>query len=99
MTGDRPLPTALRTGLAWLAGGEDPARKAYEGDDSGKPPGEVEEPSLARLFPDFDHLGQAEGFAAASLRLYAPYRQWLDECTTVQAWEAHDDGEGDSDDD
>jgi exodeoxyribonuclease V gamma subunit len=99
MAGDRPLPTALRTGLAWLTDGEDKARKVYEGDDSAKSPGEVEEPSLARLFPDFDRLGQAEGFAAASLRLYVPYRQWLDDCTTVQAWDAHDDGEGDSDDD
>jgi exodeoxyribonuclease V gamma subunit len=98
LAGDRPLPTALRTGLAWLAGGEDKARTAYEGAEGGRSTGEVEDPCLARLFPDFDRLSSAEGFAAATLRLYSPYRQWLDTCTSVQSW-GIDDESADTDED
>ena len=98
LAGDRPIPAALRTGLAWLAGGEDKARTAYEGAEGGRSTGEVEDPCLARLFPDFDRLSSAEGYAITNLRLYGPYRQWLDTCTSVQFW-GIDDESADTDED
>ncbi|UPG84735.1 exodeoxyribonuclease V subunit gamma [Luteibacter aegosomatis] len=72
----RPLPVAVRTALAWLAGDVDDAprraRAAYEG-LSDRMRGEVDgDPYLARAWPDFDALAGA-GFAEH----LAPYRDFL----------------------
>jgi len=84
LTGQRPLPTAVLTGLAFLA---DPgaARKAYEGSDHGGPMGEGREACLARLYPDYATLVADTGFASSTRRLYAPYREWLDAHVRVDA--------------
>ncbi|MEN9630775.1 MAG: hypothetical protein RJA10_4003, partial [Pseudomonadota bacterium] len=95
LTGDEPLPTAVRTGLAWL---QEPAtaRSAYQGGNGPEaPPGEGREPCLARLFPDFDALASHPGFADASRRLYGPYAEWLSTQVTVQALATESAGDGD----
>jgi exodeoxyribonuclease V gamma subunit len=76
LCGSQPLPTAVRTGLAWL---DDPAtaEPAYDGSGFGSTPGEGSEACLARLYPDYATLSAQPGFAAASARLYAPYAAWL----------------------
>ncbi|MFM2121114.1 MAG: hypothetical protein RL722_2582, partial [Pseudomonadota bacterium] len=71
----RPLPLACRTALAALEG--DDAETAYEGaDHAGALPGEVEEPCLARLYPDFDSLSADGRFAALAEQLYRPLLEW-----------------------
>ncbi|MEO8859410.1 MAG: exodeoxyribonuclease V subunit gamma [Burkholderiaceae bacterium] len=84
LSGNAPLPTALLTGLAVL---EDPskARQAYEGSDFGGYSGEGNEACLARLFPDFATLSAQANFEAATLRLYAPYKAWLDQHVDIVA--------------
>ncbi len=72
--GHEPLPTALKTGLAWLADPDD-AQKAYEG--GYRQAGEVGEPCLARLYPDFATLAAQPDFEGATRRLYQPFQQWL----------------------
>ena len=74
LSGDRPTPTALKTGLARLEGAETP-RVVFEG----RPmqPGEGAQACLARLYPDYDHLAQEPEFEAASRLLYAAYAAWL----------------------
>ena len=83
LQGDRPLPTAVRTGIAWLSRPAD-ARAVYEGVFRSPVPGEGREACLARLFPDFESLLAQPAFDAASRRLYEPYRQWLDTQATVE---------------
>jgi exodeoxyribonuclease V gamma subunit len=72
---DEPLPTALRTGLAWLA---EPGKAAGVYDGSQDRPGERREPCLARLFPDYEALSAQPRFEAATRCLYADYAAWLD---------------------
>ena len=79
MAADEPWPTAVRTGLAWLA---DPpsAAKVYDGETGQggeRPWREAEEPCLARFFPDFDALQASPHFADLTERLYAPLRHAL----------------------
>ena len=78
LTGDAPLPTAVKTGLALLKSA-DAAASMYDGSayGAGAPRGEGQEPCLARLFPDFKTLAAQPGFAAASGRLYGPLSDWL----------------------
>jgi exodeoxyribonuclease V gamma subunit len=76
-----PLPTALRTGLAWLAGGADKARAVYDGAQQPSRFGEREDTCLARLFPDFDALAAQPGFDAATQRLYATFQTWAADLT------------------
>ena len=73
----KPLPVALKTGLAWLDGGDDRARMAYNGGGSGF--GENREECLARLYPDYDKLRAQPGFEAAAERLYDAFRRWAAE--------------------
>jgi exodeoxyribonuclease V gamma subunit len=80
--GDSPLPTAVKTGLAWLSKPES-ARAAYEGQFRSPVPGEGQEACLARIFPDFVSLAGHSDFDAATQRLYEPYRQWLADHVTV----------------
>ncbi len=79
---DRPVPTAVRTGLAWL---DDPgnAWKIFEGSNFG-PVGEGHEACLARLYPDFASLAGSAGFEAGTRRLYAAYRDWLAQQTVAE---------------
>jgi exodeoxyribonuclease V gamma subunit len=93
LTGPQPLPTALLTGLAWLADSAG-AAQVYEGSGysrgraaSGSGPGQGEggEACLARLFPDFASLSAQPGFSPATQRLYAPYAQWLTRRVRIEA--------------
>jgi exodeoxyribonuclease V gamma subunit len=84
LKGDAPLPTAVRTGLAFL---KDPAkaRTTYEGSDFGGPPGEGSEACLARLYPDYAALSGQAGFDAATRLLYGDYQVWLADHVIVTA--------------
>ncbi len=84
LKGDAPLPTAVRTGLAFL---KEPAkaRTTYEGSDFGGPPGEGSEACLARLYPDYAALSGQAGFETATRLLYGDYQAWLDDHVIVTA--------------
>lgn len=73
LRGDRPLPTALRCGLAQVSG-VGAVDTLYEGGAHAR--GEGEEPCLRRLYPDADALLADPGFATASERLYAGLVDW-----------------------
>ena len=96
LQGDEPLPTALRTGLAWL-GDPSRARAVYEGGDFAGPPGEGREACLARLYPDFSALAQQPAFESSTQRLYAAYRVWLGDCVALQPLPGQAAGEGGDD--
>jgi exodeoxyribonuclease V gamma subunit len=70
---NHPLPTACKTALALLGGGD--ARTAYDGgfDRSG----ERDDLCLARLWPDFSALAAEEAWADCSAELYGPLVAWL----------------------
>lgn len=85
--GPAPLPTAVRTGVAWLRQ-PDQAAAVFEGQFASPVPGEGKEPCLARLFPDYASLAADPGFAPASERLYAPYLHWLASHVSVQLTDA-----------
>ncbi|WP_026354208.1 exodeoxyribonuclease V subunit gamma [Massilia niastensis] len=70
---DRPLAVACRTALAHLAQGD--ARLAYDGGFELK--GEVDDPCLARLWPDFDALRAAGDWPATAVDLYGPLAHWI----------------------
>lgn len=78
---DAPLPLPLRTALAELEGAH--PQRCYEGGDHAH--GEVEEPCLARLYPDFEALSADGRFAELAERLYAPLRDWIAAHTAVRA--------------
>jgi exodeoxyribonuclease V gamma subunit len=83
LAGDRPLPTAVLTGLALLL---EPAkaRQAYEGGAQGHGVAEGREACLARLYPDFDALAADPTFEVDSRRLYGPYRAWLEQHVRIE---------------
>lgn len=68
-----PLPFAARTALAWVKEGD--AARAYEGGFN-SPFKEVDEPCLARIYPDFDVLSADGRFAHYASRLFAPLDEW-----------------------
>ena len=68
-----PLPLALRTGLALVAGGD--AAAAYEGGFQRE--GEVAEPCLARMYPDFDALTDDGRFEGLAQSVCGPLAQWV----------------------
>ena len=82
LEGPAPLPTAVKTGLA-LVNDSDPGR-AYEGDGYERR-GEVEDPCLARLYPDFESLTAAgsspadgvSSFEWWSRRLFTAFNEWV----------------------
>ena len=82
LAGDRPMPTAVRTGLAMLQDA-DRARATFEGSGFGGPPGEGREACLARLYPDFATLLEEPNFEPGSRELYAAYGTWLASHVTV----------------
>ena len=76
LRGPSPLPTAVRTGLAWLTDAAR-ARTVYDGAPGANTLHEGRDPCLARLYPDFATLAGDPAFAAATQRLYAPLREWI----------------------
>jgi exodeoxyribonuclease V gamma subunit len=70
---DGPWPTALKTGLAWLAEGRPAA--AYEGSQQQR--GEVDDPHLARLYPSWADLADEPRFVAVTTQLYGLLAAWL----------------------
>ncbi len=81
LAGAGPLPTAIKTGLAFLKD-SDPG-VAYEGNGY-EQRGEVEDPCLARLYPDYESLleagpspvDDAPSFAYWSQQLYGAFSAW-----------------------
>jgi exodeoxyribonuclease V gamma subunit len=72
---DRPLPVACKTALAHLAGGD--ARETYDG--GFEIDGEVLDPCLARLWPEFALLRAGGGWPMVAEALYGPLVAWLKE--------------------
>jgi exodeoxyribonuclease V gamma subunit len=81
LAGSAPLPTAIKTGLAFLKD-SDPG-VAYEGNGY-EQRGEVEDPCLARLYPDYESLldagpspvEDATSFVYWSQQLYGAFSAW-----------------------
>jgi exodeoxyribonuclease V gamma subunit len=76
---DRPLPVACKTALAHFAGGD--ARETYDG--GFEIDGEVTDPCLARLWPEFALLRAAGGWPLVAEALYGPLVAWLRDSVTV----------------
>ena len=76
---DRPLPVATKTALAHFAGGD--ARETYDG--GFEIDGEVSDPCLARLWPEFALLRAAGGWPVVAEALYGPLVAWLKDHVTV----------------
>jgi exodeoxyribonuclease V gamma subunit len=79
MTG--PLPLACRTALARAADAADVAA-VYDGGPYLH--GEVEEPCLARLYPDYEALTADGRFPALAERLYGPIVRWTRDRVSLQ---------------
>ena len=75
-----PLPLPLKTALAQLE--EKNASAHYEGGFMQS--GEVDEPCLARMFPDFETLTEDGRFEALAQQVYAPLLQWADQYVTAR---------------
>jgi len=80
---DHPLPVACKTALAQLTDGD--PRETYDGGFELR--GEVEDPCLARLWPEFALLRAAGGWPDVAEALYGPLVNWLDEGVTVTRFE------------
>ncbi|MBB1598497.1 exodeoxyribonuclease V subunit gamma [Variovorax sp. UMC13] len=76
----RPLPLAPLTALEWLAGGK--PEQAYEGGMFVG--GEVQEPCLARVYPDHEALRAGGEFEDLAEALFAPLRSWAETQVTVE---------------
>ena len=79
-----PLPLALRTGLALVTGKDAAAMAAaaaYEG--SYQIEGDVTEPCVGRVYPDFDALTEDGRFAGLAHSICGPLAEWV--TTHVQA--------------
>ncbi|QJE01673.1 exodeoxyribonuclease V subunit gamma [Massilia forsythiae] len=70
---DRPLEVACKTALAHLQGGD--ARETYDG--GFELDGEVIDPCLARLWPEFALLAASGGWPGVAQELYGPLADWL----------------------
>jgi exodeoxyribonuclease V gamma subunit len=68
-----PLPTACKTALALVCGGD--PRATYDGNY--QMTGERDDLCLARLWPDFAALAQDEAWEGCSRELYGPLAEWL----------------------
>jgi exodeoxyribonuclease V gamma subunit len=100
----QPLPVACRTALAWLAArehhpdkAEDAACTVYEGGHTHR--GEVQDPALARCFPDGAALLAGHDFDQWAQRLYEPLRLWAADRQQVQVLPLPDAAPGADDDD
>ncbi|ALK97813.1 exodeoxyribonuclease V subunit gamma [Massilia sp. WF1] len=76
---DRPLAVACKTALAQIAG-EDP-REVYDGGFELK--GEVDDPVLARLWPEFALLRASGDWPRTAEALYGPLAAWLRDSVNV----------------
>jgi exodeoxyribonuclease V gamma subunit len=78
---DGPMPTACKTALALLQGGD--ARSTYDG--GFQMTGECEDLCLARLWPDFASLEKEEAWPDCSRELYGPLLDWLQHGVAIEA--------------
>jgi len=79
-----PLPVAARTAIEYcVTQSEDDAAQVYEGGDPVR--GEVADPVLARLFPDFEALADDGRFASLANAIYAELVRWVDTHVTALA--------------
>jgi exodeoxyribonuclease V gamma subunit len=76
---DRPLAVACKTALAHLAGGD--PREVYDGGFEIN--GEVDDPCLARLWPEFAVLRAAGDWPRMAEALYGPLAAWLRDSVSV----------------
>jgi exodeoxyribonuclease V gamma subunit len=76
---NRPLPTACKTALALVQGGD--ARAVYDGGFDID--GERVDLCLARMWRDFSALSAQEDFDDISRALYGPLADWMEQCITV----------------
>lgn len=76
---DAPLPTACGTALALLSKGVTAACTAYDGPAFAVPGMRPEraEPTLARLWPDYQALAAESSHAEVSQSLYGPLLDWV----------------------
>jgi exodeoxyribonuclease V gamma subunit len=87
-----PLPLPLKTALAAAreaqTGKEQNPDKVYEGADDGRAESqqmaEVNDPCLARTFPDFEALEAHPDFRPLAEAVYGPLLQWVGECVRVE---------------
>ena len=94
-----PLPLASKTALARAAGAPDEVA-VYEGNSfaraaagpgpNAKSSGEVEEPCLARMFPDHEALTADGRFAELAERLFGPLLAWARTHVTFEPHEPHE---------
>ncbi|MET0266374.1 MAG: exodeoxyribonuclease V subunit gamma [Duganella sp.] len=83
---DGPLPTACKTALALVGGGD--ARSAYDGGFDVA--GENADLCLARLWADYAALSAQPGFSEVSQALYGPLADWVAQSLTITAIDAGD---------
>jgi exodeoxyribonuclease V gamma subunit len=76
---NRPLPTACKTGLALVQGGD--PRTTYDGGFEVN--GENEDLCLARLWPDFAALAAEVEWADVAQELYGPLAEWMAQQITI----------------
>jgi exodeoxyribonuclease V gamma subunit len=76
---DRPLAVACKTALAHLAGAD--PREVYDGGFEIN--GEVDDPCLARLWPEFAVLRAAGDWPRTAEALYGPLAAWLRDSVSV----------------
>jgi exodeoxyribonuclease V gamma subunit len=76
---DRPLAVACKTALAHLAGGD--PREVYDGGFEIN--GEVDDPCLARLWPEFAILRASGDWPRTAEALYGPLAAWLRDSVSV----------------
>jgi len=82
---NRPLPTACRTALAFIAEGS--PWDVYNGGYDNNPPAESADLCLARLWPSYAELSAEPEFDGCSRALYQPLKDWLDSKVKVQLFE------------
>jgi exodeoxyribonuclease V gamma subunit len=83
---DQPLAVACKTALAALQGGD--ARATYDG--GFEISGEVEDPCLARLWPDFAALAGAGDWPGVATDLYGALVDWLETGVSITALEGEE---------
>ncbi len=76
-----PLPLPPKTALTWLS---DPRKAASEYEGDYMKTGEIEEPCLARMFPDFEALTADGRFEALAKEIYQPLIDWCKKHVTAQ---------------
>ena len=83
----RPLPVACLTAIAAL--NDNDAEKAYDGDGFERA-GEVEDPCLSRIFPDFESLTADGKFDTWADQLYRPILDWINSHVTFEPHPRYD---------